>query len=384
VSSRALAHSPESPRDTERSFYRPELDVLRFFAFFSVFIAHLGRAPKFVGVPGVKGKLLHLTALVFESGGFGVCIFFLLSAYLITELLIRERTCTGSIHLRAFYTRRILRIWPLYFGTVFAGYLFGLWVPSYRLSWKWMVTFVFLAANWYTGRVGYAPTSVVVLWSISIEEQFYLLWPSVAKFGGIRALKVCAILTIPIGYGVLFYLCGKGVPMQPPFWTNSFVHFSFFGIGALIALALHKRAPFLIPIPARLLLFGGGVLLWLVANHSFHVQGVFFQPRPWMVSCGFGLAAIGCISIFFSLFGISPALLPRQLIYLGKISYGLYVFHAPCREVAGWMLSGITHGQWFRPLLEVALTLPVAALSYRYFEKPFLRLKARFEFIKTR
>jgi len=312
-----------------------------------------------------------------------MCIFFLLSAYLITELLIRERTSTGSVHLRAFYTRRILRIWPLYLGVVFASYFIGLWLPSYRLSWKWVAAFVFFAGNWYTGRINYAPSSVAVLWSISIEEQFYLLWPSVAKFGGIRALKICAILTIPIGYGVLFYLCGKGVPMQPSLWTNSFIQFSFFGIGALIALALHRRS-ILIPIPLRLLLFGGGVALWLMANQTFHVQGVFYEARPWLVSCGFGLAASGCIAIFFSLFGISPALLPPQLIYLGKISYGLYVFHVPCRELARWMLGATGFGQLFRPVLEIALTLLMATLSYRYFERPFLRLKARFEFVKTR
>jgi peptidoglycan/LPS O-acetylase OafA/YrhL len=312
-----------------------------------------------------------------------MCIFFLLSAYLITELLIRERTSTGSIHLGAFYIRRILRIWPLYFGAVFAGYFVGLLLPQFHLRPMWVAAFVLLAGNWYTVRNGYAPSIVAPLWSISLEEQFYLVWPSIAKFGGIRALTVCAILTIPMGYGVLFYLCGKGVPMQPSLWTNSFIQFSFFGIGALIALALHNRS-FSIPIPLRALLFGGGVLLWLVANRNFHVNGIFYEARPWLVSCGVGLATVGCISIFFSLFGISRELLPPQLIYLGKISYGLYVFHVPCRETALWLLGGIRHGLLFRPLLQMALTIAAAALSYRYFEKPFLRLKARFEFIKTR
>jgi peptidoglycan/LPS O-acetylase OafA/YrhL len=126
------------------------------------------------------------------------------------------------------------------------------------------------------------------------------------------------------------------------------------------------------------------VLLWLVANRNFHVNGIFYEARPWLVSCGLGLATVGCISVFFSLFGISRELLPPQLIYLGKISYGLYVFHVPCREVAAWLLGGIGYGLLFRPLLQMALTIAVAVLSYRYFEKPFLRLKARFEFIKTR
>ena len=155
------------------------------------------------------------------------------------------------------------------------------------------------------------------------------------------------------------------------------------GIGALIAFTLHNRSVS-VPIALRVLLFGSGVLLWLVSNRYFHVNGVFYEARPWLVSCGLGLVTLACISIFFSLFGISRALLPPQLIYLGKISYGLYVFHLPCREVAAWLLGGIRHGLLFRPLLQMALTVLVASLSYRYFEMPFLRLKARFEFIKTR
>ncbi len=366
-----------------KRFYRPELDVLRFFAFFSVFIAHLQRAPADASISAGKIRLIHFYTLVVASGAFGMCIFFLLSAYLITELLIRERISTGSIHLKAFYTRRILRIWPLYFGVVFASYFIGLLLPQYRLSGAWVLAFVFLAGNWYTGRVDYAPSTVGALWSISLEEQFYLLWPSIAKFGGTRALAAVAGLTIPVGYGVLFYLCGKGVPMQPSLWTNSFVQFSLFGIGALIALALHGRS-LSIPTLLRPLLFGGGVLLWLVANHKFHVNGTFYEARPWLVCCGFALVAVGCASIFFSLFGISRGLLPPPLIYLGKISYGLYVFHVPCREVARWLVGGIRHEMVFQPLLQMALTILVASLSYKYFEKPFLRLKERFEFVPSR
>ena len=383
MSSPALAPSPEIRPAVKPGFYRPELDVLRFFAFFSVFINHLQRVPVDASIPAAKVKLIHVYSLVLESAAFGMCIFFLLSAYLITELLIREQTSTGSIHLGAFYTRRILRIWPLYFGVVFACYLTGLLLPQYRLSGAWMAALVLLAGNWYTGKVGYAPSIMAPLWSISLEEQFYLLWPSIAKFGGTRALTVCAILTIPTGYGVLFYLCGKGVPMQPSLWTNSFIQFSFFGIGALIALAFHKRS-FSIPISLRLLLFGGGILLWLVANYNFHVNGIFYEARPWLVSCGLGLVAVASVMIFCSLFGMSRSLLPPQLIYLGKISYGLYVFHVPCRDTAHWLLGGIRHALLLQPLLEMALTILVAAFSYRYFEKPFLRLKARFEFIKTR
>jgi peptidoglycan/LPS O-acetylase OafA/YrhL len=379
----ALAPLPHDRPAPQAHFYRPELDVLRFIAFFSVFIAHLENAPVPADASPLKAGLLHLYAVVVASGAFGMCIFFLLSAYLITELLIRERAATGSIHLRAFYTRRILRIWPLYFGVVFAGYFIGLVLPHYALSGAWVAAFVFLAANWYTGRVGYAPSTVGVLWSISLEEQFYLLWPSIAKFGGLRALTIGSLLTIPLGYGVLFYLCRAGQPMQPTLWTNSFVQFSFFGLGALLALVLH-RTQFSIPLWTRPVLLIAGILLWLSANQYFHVNGDFFEPRQKLVTCGFAVMTAGCVAIFLSLFGIARGVLPSPLIYLGKISYGLYVFHVPCREVAQWLVGGVRHALLLQPLLEMALTIGVATLSYRYFEMPFLRLKKRFEFVRTR
>jgi len=190
MSSPAPARAPENQPRAKPSFYRPELDVLRFFAFFSVFVAHLEQAPILLSASAIKLKLLHAYTLIRESGAFGMCIFFLLSAYLITELLIRERTSTGSIHLAAFYTRRILRIWPLYFGAVFAGYFVGLLLPQFHLSRAWVAAFVFLAGNWYTGIVNYAPSTVGALWSISLEEQFYLLCPASQNSAGFALSQV--------------------------------------------------------------------------------------------------------------------------------------------------------------------------------------------------
>ena len=85
-----------------------------------------------------------------------------------------------------------------------------------------------------------------------------------------------------------------------------------------------------------------------------------------------------------SLFGAPQSLLPKQLIYLGKISYGLYVFHVPIRELVRHLFGGMRHSTLFQPFLTMALTIGIAALSYKYFEKPFLRMKERFEFVPSR
>ncbi len=108
-----LAEARGLSKEKESSYYRPELDALRFFAFLCVFSFH---RMDYVPTDPVRNHWLYLIGNV---GPFGVPVFFLLSAFLITELLLREREKPGRIHIRAFYVRRMLRIWPLYFVAFF-------------------------------------------------------------------------------------------------------------------------------------------------------------------------------------------------------------------------------------------------------------------------
>jgi len=114
-------------KNPHQRFYRPELDVLRFGAFFLVLVSHTLPSPD---GPGFK---LHILRAIRYTGSLGVPIFFLLSAYLITELLLREREFTGTVHIRAFYLRRILRIWPIYFLVLLGTYFYGLFSPANRI-----------------------------------------------------------------------------------------------------------------------------------------------------------------------------------------------------------------------------------------------------------
>src|SRR3981081_108514 len=102
----------ESDRASER-YYRPELDVLRFFAFLSVFLFHGLPSVVVANHTGWSRRAATIAADFKSAGRFGVCLFFVLSSFLITELLMRERCSTGTVHIKAFYVRRILRIWPL-------------------------------------------------------------------------------------------------------------------------------------------------------------------------------------------------------------------------------------------------------------------------------
>ncbi|MBV8729460.1 MAG: acyltransferase [Acidobacteriia bacterium] len=173
--------SQPAARRARARFYRPELDGLRFFAFFCVLLRHGAPIPTFAG------------PLIQQCGSFGLSLFFFLSAFLITELLIRERENTGTVHLKAFYIRRILRIWPLYYVAVALAVIVGriwpdpFWIGKFRLF-----SMLFFFMNWVP-QIMYGPFTP--LWSISVEEQFYAIWPAVAS-RGIRMLKIASFVLI--------------------------------------------------------------------------------------------------------------------------------------------------------------------------------------------
>src|SRR5215475_9058782 len=134
-----IPRATTAPVRAER-FYRPELDVLRFFAFLGVFIFHAApRTMDFYNAAGYPQWLSRLLIPTFGAGAYGVDLFFALSAYLITSLLLRERSATGTLDMRSFYLRRILRIWPLYLAFVaFAG-LAALVIPDQKLPLRYVL-----------------------------------------------------------------------------------------------------------------------------------------------------------------------------------------------------------------------------------------------------
>src|SRR6478672_7551315 len=166
-----------APRPAER-FYRPELDALRFFAFLGVFIFHAApRTMDFYNAAGYPHWLSSLLISIFGAGAYGVDLFFALSAYLITSLLLRERSATGALDLRGFYVRRILRIWPLYLAFVAFAAVMAVAIPEQHLPLRYVAGFSLLSGNWVYVFYGLPASFAIPLWTVSIEEQFYLAWP---------------------------------------------------------------------------------------------------------------------------------------------------------------------------------------------------------------
>lgn len=360
-------------------FYRPELDVLRFLAFLLVFLHHTWF---------VQGAVADAIKRACASG---VCLFFLLSSYLITELLQREFSATGTIKLRAFYVRRILRIWPLYFGFLLFGYLIDRFSHPHLLSSGAMVAFFFLAANWYAAKYGFVVSIISPLWSISIEEQFYIVWPSLRRFCGPTVALVGALATLPIAYLTIIWLCHRNSLLHSQIWTNTFVQAQFFGVGAILAFLLRGRAPNLHG-AIRLLLFICGLLALFFAQFLFHVKDLNGVGTVPSTGLGYLCFAIGSTALFFSFLGYSRLHAWRLPIYLGKISYGLYVSHLFASRIFFHFIQPSFHelnftgpvAEFMHLAITLAICILISHLSYKYFERPFLRLKDRFATIHTR
>src|SRR5208337_926669 len=154
-------------------FYRPELDTLRFFAFLGVFIFHVipHDSESYLSHHVLPSRVVPFVCAISGAGAFGVDLFFALSAYLITILLIREEELRGTIDTSAFYIRRILRIWPLYFFFIAVAAVVPIWDKAQHLSWHYIAGYLLLAGNWVYVWQGLPHSIANPLWSVSIEEQ---------------------------------------------------------------------------------------------------------------------------------------------------------------------------------------------------------------------
>lgn len=300
----------------------------------------------------------------------------------------------GCIHVKPFYLRRLLRIWPLYFCFLSFGILLGLIVPSYRIEPGRIWAMLLLAGNWYVASTSCGANPIAPLWSISVEEQFYLVWPWIAKHSK-RWLGWISVSLLPLSWLTLFVLSRQTHPNRA-IWVNSLVQFQFFGVGSLLATSLRGRVPRLKPF-SRIILILGGMLLWLIVAGELRIKDDNLQLHFSTLVIGYTLVALGCVCFFIGFLG---AYIPysRPLVYLGKISYGLYVFHMIAVDWAWRLLGAKTHLSAINiaslsriairyvsiEFFAISITVCIAGLSYRFLEAPFLNLKKRFTIVKSR
>jgi peptidoglycan/LPS O-acetylase OafA/YrhL len=371
----------EAPQKVSR-FYRPELDAVRFFLFLGVLFHHS------VDNAGTQGwakipLIAPAIQVLHDASGFALSFFFFLSSYLITCLLQMERQRTGTLDLKKFYVRRMLRLWPLYIGyLLLVCLLHALGPHQFPLTTGSIASLLLFAGNWYLILHTAFPGLVIFhLWSISLEEQFYVLFPFLAKRLTLQRLQA-ACMAICVGSLVVTWcvVAHRNTVMQV--WVNSFVESIFFASGALFAL----RHPLDEPRKSgskALLGIVAGIALWLLAQMG-HLTNLAHTLHPWSATLAFATADLGCVCMLWGALQVPKHWLPKPIVYLGRIAYGLYVFHMLIIDLVRNYYSTHVHIPGSALLVEIVLCILVASLSYEFFEKPFLRLKHHFELVHSR
>ena len=231
--------------------------------------------------------------------------------------------------------RRILRIWPLYFLVFFGLVLLNQFLPyagaKDPASW---LAFTFFAGNWWICLHGWIPAYPVnPLWSISVEEQFYIAIPFIARYCRRLGAKIISLFLITVSYGAVVLYAMHPTNGFSSQWTNSFVQFQFFAAGTLLSIYLKGRVPQWRP-ALRLVAALAGIGCWLVASITFGVQADTPHSTAVQAPIGWALVLAGTLLLFLSMLGFPSKYLPRPIVYLGRISYGLYLFH----ELVYWLI----------------------------------------------
>jgi len=315
---------------------------------------------------------------VLRMGAFGVDVFFSLSGFLIATLLLREKQRNGDVSLRAFYIRRTLRIWPLYYTTLVLYILMVLVLERGsgrdRVFFHCLPGYLTFTFTWFPAITS-SQAIFGFAWSLSVEEQFYLLWAPLLRFFRARWPPVVALVLISVqlsaAYGLLWRIVDRASFLGRVAENISIA----ICLGVLLAHALDSERGFSwawkvlgkkASAPAAL----GLLLLSLIPAPDLSVRLLQLAALPILVGA--------CVIREDN--GLAPFLRLRWVAHLGKVSYGMYMLNSLLLRALRPLLTRlhVTHPAIvFVPF--VVVTAAVASLSYRYFESPFLMLKQRFE-----
>ena len=369
------------------SVHFPGLNGLRFFAAMIVAVSHVELLKQYHGMANAYDQ-----PMVYELGRLAVTLFFVLSGYLITFLLLKEKELTGTIAVGAFYMRRVLRIWPLYFLLVLLAFfvfprIAALQVPAlngqladnFRFTLPLFALFLPQLALSMFPPVPFAEPA----WSIGVEEQFYLLWPLIMRrFRSFvtPALVVMAVI-LAARYGAMaMATANRHDPGALRVWNTVINYFYFtriecMAIGGLFAWAVFRKRRTILAVLHHPLM--------QIAAYGLIAYVLFTNARKPIFSYGW-------YAVLFGILIVNVSTNPRSLVrmqsrtfdFLGNISFSIYMFH----EVA-IQLTIVTLGKDISNSLlyvtSLSLTIAIASATYLWFERPFLRMKSKFAIVRS-
>lgn len=367
----------------------PELADQRFASAFSV-------GDRILGLDGLRAVAVcivlfaHFGFYKWVPGGFGVTLFFFISGVLITRLLMDENNKFGRVHVWNFYLRRFLRLYPALLVSVVASYLL---YPLFggRVEWADVLAVVFYYANYYNMAVGFFHGNMPehgsfqtfgVLWSLAVEEQYYLIFPVLMLWLGRNTRRAAffflGVLAVCLVWRFVLYNAGYGDRNYSA--TDTRIDSILYG--ALLAVLLSRdKEGVLAKRLAHPASFAAGILLIIF---SFLYRDDWFRDTARYSLQGLGLMPIVTALCFSNGYRFAFGLLNSKImVWLGAMSYSLYIFHGHA-IVIGENMFAVTYTDPFYKLplgyffVVILLTFLFAAISYYGVERRFFALRAKF------
>lgn len=375
-----------SPPNSSSPIYFRNLDLVRVLAAVMVMIVHGWEGYKgWIGNPGFTtddaGQLTflgHTLNRIIQDFVFGVDVFFLISGFLITYLLLAEKEKAGKIHIKNFYLRRVLRIWPLYYLLIIISPIL---IKLSHTDFPNYLPYIFMYGNFDVIQTGIWSYPFSHLWSVCIEEQFYLIWPLIIAFVPTKKLPSVFLGVIALSIGFRIYEMKTDWNFLQIF-LNTLSRVDILAVGALMAW-FHFHRPFKVRIPL--------LYKWLLTIFLFYLMfDDFIYSMDNVVEVlikKYVYVGIVMLLVGDLLFGEHTFYFFRQktfLNYLGKISYGIYIYH---NILPGLILGSMLKLGWTSSLLYLlvytGLTLGLSILSFEFYEKWFLKKKSTLQIIRT-
>ncbi len=363
-----------------QSLYLPGLNGIRAFAAMGVLLSHIIGSYHLFGLDNtIAGVDIEGNALGLLLAPYGVTMFFTLSGFLITYLLLQEKE-QQPIRIKHFYIRRMLRIWPLYFLYFFVAllvaYFHNLTISAYALPF-----YIFMAAN-IPMIFHFDLPFLGHYWSLGIEEQFYVFFPFLAKKknkvllkGAILLIIIFLLVKIVSWYFYKF----QNIDLPYRIITVYRMHTMLFGVVAAV-LYHQKNRLFMAVTQSLYTQIICWIVLFLTAINQFHIASVFDGDVISLITVCIIIAQISKKNRIISLEN-------KVCNFLGKISFGIYVIHPLIitlfSKITGQFTEASVVNYAFVTLSIILLTILLAYLSYRFFEQPFLKQKRLFSSIQS-
>lgn len=364
--------------------YLKGLHTLRFFAALLVILSHLPNAWVHMGYCDTMYDFDKYLGNWLHRGADAVAFFFTLSGFIITYLLIQENHKTQTISLKRFYIRRILRIWPLYFAVMIAGFVLLAYIYP-LISHKKFITFplweaviVYMLFLPHYAKAAWEMGLLNPLWSIGVEEEFYLFWAPLVKIFRKNLLPLLLIFT---AVSITFYANFRQWNISP-IWLGFMdsLKFHYMAVGGLFAyIACFHYEKYKASFWAGK---GFQLFIWLFALIYYTFDVPFYGTQVLFLPLMYAFLIMNVAILERPLWNLEL----KSFTYLGEISYGIYMFHKFPDYFLRFVYEklAISHKIGNMPsifsyaILEIGISIVLAHFSYQYFEKYFLTWKKDF------